>query len=236
MRTPSWNRTYVSGVQQAMIRIRWSDSQSESPTSAVYWGWHSLVLGTLFFNFAFWAEWARSFPFSGPPLHYFYLLAGGTSLTFCLFYLGPALAVQASHRSLFDLAALSLGSLPALAFRLCCVMFLATWITQFVGLIVFAVSEWPFFRRASSPVEPALLSAAFLAFLFATGLQKMRTTAKLALFTDKLAVAILIAALIRVRGGLPPLWNAFSHATVGHLQSEYDAWLGLGVYSPTEHR
>jgi hypothetical protein len=44
-------------------------------------------------------------------------------------------------------------------------------------------------------------------FLFATGLQDLRTSAKLAFFTNKLGIALLIAAALRVRVYLPDAWN-----------------------------
>ena len=47
-------------------------------------------------------------------------------------------------------------------------------------------------------------------FLLVTGTQSFRTSARLALFTNKLAFVILLAALIRVREGLPSALQAFS--------------------------
>lgn len=59
-------------------------------------------------------------------------------------------------------------------------------------------------EQAGLPIEYALCAAAILAFVFATGLQSIDTEAKLAVFTNKLALAVLIAALIRVHDG----WRA----------------------------
>ncbi|HUE00087.1 MAG TPA: hypothetical protein VMR62_10990 [Bryobacteraceae bacterium] len=45
------------------------------------------------------------------------------------------------------------------------------------------------------------MAAGIVLFLFLTGLQSVRTSARLALFTNKLSIAILIAAFIRVHDG-----------------------------------
>ncbi len=47
------------------------------------------------------------------------------------------------------------------------------------------------------PVQSLLIAAGILLFLFRTGLFSRRTNARLAQFTIKLAIAILIAALLR---------------------------------------
>jgi hypothetical protein len=69
-----------------------------------------------------------------------------------------------------------------------------------------------------SAIKPAVIAVCALAFLLLTGLQSIRTTAELALFSNKLGLAILIAALIRVHRGWPsmiagsPFSSTFSEA------------------------
>ncbi len=52
-------------------------------------------------------------------------------------------------------------------------------------------------------------------------MQNLRTSAKLAIFTNKLSIAILIAALIRVHVGWPSAWKALSHSS-GFMQQVTD--------------
>ena len=61
-------------------------------------------------------------------------------------------------------------------------------------------------------VKLGIIAAALLLFLLFTGLQGVRTSVKLALFTDKLGIAILIAALIRVRDGWASVPGGFGIA------------------------
>lgn len=203
-----------------MIRIRWSEATPEDPTSPVGWWRPSIILATLFLNFQFWFVFEREIPFSGPPLAYFAVLGGIAVLFVSLFYLGPALAAQSSKRSLFRIAEFSFGTIPAIGFRLCCAFYLVLWLTFSVQTIALLLYQWPY-RRDPTRAESALLAAAITLLLFATALQSLRTNAKLALFTNKLSIAILIAALIRVRAGWPSAWEALSHSP-GFMQQATD--------------
>jgi hypothetical protein len=109
----------------------------------------------------------------------------------------------------------SLGSIPALALRACSAVFLVLWVAEMLTLprwfLRFILNDH---SRNSSTFESWLIAATLLFFLFATGLQSPRTAAKLALFTIKLGVAVLIAASIRVHGGwyavpggFPEVWG-----------------------------
>jgi cytosine/uracil/thiamine/allantoin permease len=126
-----------------------------------------------------------------------------------LFYLGPALAMQSSKLSLYGLAESSLGTILAAGFRLCCVFYLVLWLTFSVETIVLLVYQWPY-RRDPTRLGSGLLAAAITLLLFGTALHGLRTSANLARFTNKLSIAILIAALIRVRAGWPSAWEALS--------------------------
>jgi hypothetical protein len=167
------------------------------------------VLATLFWNFLFWFDFAARLPFSGPPLVYFGFLGGGTLLLIALFYLGPALAAQRLNQSLFALLEDSLGVLPALGIRLCCTIFWICWMAAITGTLTFwLLSFW--LGQRISPIVTGLVPCAILLYLYTTGVQGLRTSGRLAWFTNKLSLAIVIAALIRVRSGLPSAWESLS--------------------------
>jgi hypothetical protein len=209
-----------------LIRLSWTDSRGDD--SPVDWRAPALILATLFFNFFFWFEPAHDFPSSGPPRLYFGTLIGSALLTVGLFYLGPAHAAQASKMSLFDLVAASVGSVPTWAFRACCTLFSIGWIYAFVGTTLFTGLKWPY-RRSPTTLQFALVAVAATALLFLTALQGLRTNGRLAFFTNKLAIALLIAGLIRVRGGLPSVWDELAHRLIGRQEAIANAWLGLGA-------
>jgi len=64
-------------------------------------------------------------------------------------------------------------------------------------------------EREISSTELGVITAAILMFLFLTGQQSLKTVTRLAAFTTKLGLAILIAALIRVHEGWPALLGRF---------------------------
>jgi len=64
-------------------------------------------------------------------------------------------------------------------------------------------------EKKISSTELGAIAAAILMFLFFTGQQSLKTVARLAGFTAKLGLAILIAALIRVHDGWPALLGPF---------------------------
>ena len=200
-----------------VIRIRWSEPSPEDPAYPLGWWLPSIMLATLFLNFQFWFIFERDLPLSGPPFAYFGVLGGIALLLVSLFYLGPALAAQSSKASLYGLAEFSFGSVLAVGFRLCCGFYLVLWLTFSVQTVALLLYQWPY-RRDPTKVESGLLAAAITFFLFATAMESLRTNAKLAMFTNKLSVAILMAAFIRVQAGWPAAWEALSHST-GFMQA-----------------
>ena len=181
-------------------RIRWYDPESDGASTPVAWPTASLIVATLFLNFAF-MNHVRLWLFC--PLPLFALLAGAVALLVtALFFMGPALATHAAGRPLFLVIADSLGSIPAFGLRLCSVLYLVLWIATLIAVPIWLWSS-RFPGRQVSPAKVVIFAAVLLAFLFVTGRQSLRTEAKLALFTNKLAFAILIAALIRVHQGWP---------------------------------
>jgi len=194
-----------------VIRIRWSDRSPEDSSSSTGWWLPSIILATLFLNFQFWFVFERLIPFSGPSSAYFGVLGGIALLFVALFYIGPALAMQSSKLSLYGLAESSFGSILAACFRLCWAFYLVLWLTFSVETIALLVYQWPY-RRDPTRLGSGLLAAAITLLLFGTALQNLRTSAKLALFTNKLSIAILIAAFIRARAGWPSAWQALIHS------------------------
>ena len=170
------------------------------------WREPALILAAIFFSFAFWYSDATYYPLFGPH----YLLWGALTAVVTLgltagFFLGPAMRVR--ERGLFPAVADSMGRIPALAVRALSVVFLVWWIA---GMLAMA-SRLIFLFRKPSCLEsvPATwtVGAVILLFLFATGVRSQRTLAKLAMFSIKLGIAVLIAAAVRVRDG----WDAVAH-------------------------
>jgi hypothetical protein len=181
------------------------------------------VIATLFWNLLFWDDFAARLAFSGPPLVYFVFLAGGTLLLIGLFYLGPALAAQRGKQPLFALVEDSLGVLPALGIRFCFTIFWICWMAVITGTLTrFLLSFW--FGQRISPMVTGLVPCAILLYLYTTGVHGLRTSARLAWFTNKFSLAIVIAALIRVRWGLPSAWESLSGP--GSLAGEPYTWPG----------
>jgi hypothetical protein len=182
-----------------------------------------LTIATLFLNFSFWyVHGTDVWMFCSLPL-YGGLLATGALLIIALFFLGPALATQAARRPLLGVAKNSLGSIPTFGLRLCCILFIVLWIANLVS-----VPEWLLrfiLRRDVYYTETWLIITLVLLFLFITGLQSLQTTAKLALFTTKLGIAILVAALLRVHQGWPA---ALKPAPISVV---WDLWHGLSLLS-----
>jgi hypothetical protein len=178
-------------------------------------------MSTLFLNFPFWYVHGLDIWMFCPLPLYASIIGAGALLLTTLFFLGPALATQAGKRPLLCVAENSLGLIPASGLRLCCVSFLVLW----VGNLIAVPELWwlsYMLRRDVSSTESGMIVTGILVFLFITGLQSLRTSAKLALFTIKLGIAILVAALLRVHVGWPAALNGFpasgerSAATVWH--------------------
>ena len=208
------------------MRLRWSDPEPDDPATPIDWRFPALVMATLFVNFPFWFVHGLDFPMHSPLPFYAGLLAVASLLIAALFFMGPALATQALGRPLLGTLENSLGSIPAFALRLCCVLFLVLWIGDLVALPALRLPHF-ILRRDVSSTESAIIAAGLLTFLFITGLQSMRTAAKLALFTNKLGIALLIAALLRVHQGWPAALKGFPSPVVSSPVSDVCQGLSL---------
>jgi hypothetical protein len=86
-------------------------------------------------------------------------------------------------------------------------------------------------ERKASPAELGIGAAAVLMFLFFTGQQSFQTRARLAAFTNKLGIAILVAALLRVHEGWPALLGPFNpDEDRGWLWYAWSAFSMLALY------
>ena len=209
-------------------KFRFSDPEPDDPSKPVNWRFPALIISTLFLNFQFWYAFGIVLWGSGPLLRNACVLGAGALLITALFFLGPALATQAARRPLLGIAEISLGSIPTFGLRLCCVLFLLGWISNLVAVPWLWWTD-SMFRRQVSLTEFGLIAAGVLVFLFVTGLQSLRTSAKLALFTNKLAIAVLVAALVRVRDGWPAITRDFGDFAV--LTGGSGLWQGLSLLS-----
>ena len=140
-----------------------------------------------------------------------------------LFFVGPAFACRGGGGGIFETLEKSLGSVPGHCARVCTMWFLVAWIGTVMALAV--TWQLPFIVRGEvSRAGSGAVAVLVLAFLFVSGLQSARTSARLAVFTNKLALAVLIAALLRVQDGwaavLAPL---SSDGSPGVL----DVWSGM---------
>lgn len=209
-----------------MLRIHWFNRDSDDPSTPIDWRLASPLLATLFLNFVFVNNQDAHFRMLCVlPLYALFVAAIAIMMT-AAFFMGPALATHRAGRALFLVIEDSLGSVPAFGLRLCCVLFLVLWIA---ALIALPIRWWSFNfpGRQVSSTESGIVTAILLIFLFTTAQQGLLTRAKLAVFTNKLGLAILIAALIRVREGLPAVLGAF-RMPVG------DDWLSQVVGSLSE--
>jgi hypothetical protein len=202
-------------------RLRWFDREPGDQATPIPWAHATVVTATLFLNFPFWIDRGSTLWIPGSLFRNAAFAAVAAALMAGLFVGGPALMCQAAKRPFFDVIKASFGSLPAAAIRLCCAVLLTAWIAD---LVSFPASRFITFivRRDVSSGQSTAVAAALVAYLFATGLQSPRINAKLALLSDKLGLAILLAALIRVRHGLPGVFE--EHPNNTDYSVAFNAW------------
>ena len=181
-----------------MLRIRFFDTAPGDNSIPIDWRWVALILATLFLNFSFFDVHGLDIAGFGPLAVDATVFCAAAVLISLLFFIGPALGVRATQRTVLSLLEDSIGWIPTIAVRLCCVLFLSIWIARLVAI----PTLWalPISNREAS-VRTGAIAVALLLFLFFTAMQSTRTSVKLALFSNKLGLAILVAALIRVREG-----------------------------------
>ena len=187
-----------------MLRIRWTDP-AEDPEALHGWREPSLILATLFLNFFFWYAPADGFSFNTSFAVIFGSLVALVVLAMMLF-LVPALAAQEARRTLFEIVEVSFGTVAGFGFRLACGALCVFWVAGMTGALGFRFSM-AVLNREFSLAQSGPWLAVLVLFVFATGQQGLRASAKLASFTNKLGIALLIAAALRVRGNLTLSWS-----------------------------
>ncbi len=203
-----------------MIRLRWFDRESDA-SSAVNWTDAAAVLATLFLNILVWMQF--SFWQFYPLPRFSALLAGVALVATALFFIGPMLLAHGSRRPLFGVIEDSFGLIPMLVLRGCAAVFLLFWIGHLTSTLQFWGSR--FFPEPVGVLAEGAISAAFLLLLLATGVQGLRTQARLASFTIRLALAVLIAAFLRVPDGWYAIPDGFSLA--GDRSACRETWQGF---------
>ncbi len=161
-----------------------------------------------------------------PVQVYALIVAALTAFLTLLFFVGPSFACRTAGSGVMLALQTSMGRIPGYCARLCCIWFLVAWTAAMISLPVTWQLRVVLGRDA--PALSSVVAIVLLTYLFVTSLQNTRTAAKLALFTNKLAVAVLIAAAIRVCDGWPAVMTPFPDS--GHPRL-LDLWYGIGKLS-----
>jgi hypothetical protein len=109
----------------------------------------------------------------------------------------------------------SLGWIPMLAMRVCATVFLVLWIGGCAWVPA----------ALATKTNGGVVTAAILLLILGTGIQSFRIQAKLASFSLQLAVAILVAALLRVQIGWYAIPEGFE--LTGDRSGVTEAWIGF---------
>lgn len=183
-----------------MIGIRWSGVEPSWQGEGAEWRATALVTATLFFNIHFWFSSGGELWMRWPALVYAGVVAGVAAVAAALFFAGPAAAAQAAGGSIYGALERAIGAVPAAGVRVGAGAFLALWMA---GLMAKPALGWVGWAGDMPGWQVWALTAAMAGYALATGLHGAPTSGKLALFTNKLGFAVLLAAMIRVRDGLP---------------------------------
>ncbi len=159
------------------------------------------LLATLFLNFAFWYDHGNALWLPYPlPIAVVLIAAVSAFLTICFLTL-PALAAHRHPNGLFGAVESSLGTFPAHTIRLCAIWFVATFLNTFLRLASRQLRH--ILDRDTDSRELLLSATLLLAFLGYTALQSHETNFTLAKFSNRLGIAFLLAAAIRLHEAWP---------------------------------
>ena len=167
------------GVEDIVWRVRFFDKDSGGKSTPIDWRWAAIILATVFLNFSFFEVHGLDVAGFGSLAVDATVLCVAAVLITLLFFSGPALAVPSTQRPVQSLLEDSIGTIPTLAVRFCCVLFLSLWIARLLAV----PTLWALpMSRGEGCFKTGSIAAALLLFLLFTGLQSVRTSAKLALF------------------------------------------------------
>jgi hypothetical protein len=182
-----------------------------------------VIAATVVLNLRFFEQFGLSLWGSGPALLQLPLIAAASAVITSLFFVGPALALQAAKRPMPALVEDLIGFFPAALFRFCCLVALLFWVGSLLETPA-NMTRWVAAEQTSAFYFAVAVSLAV--FLFLTMGRDLPTSGKLAMFSNQLAIAILAAAAIRVRDGWPAIAGGFPD----HGQSSW-TWHGLAAVS-----
>ncbi|QOY84895.1 hypothetical protein [Paludibaculum fermentans] len=181
------------------------------PTSPLDWRTQAWLLSALIFNLPFYFRYGGDLWMEWPLPQYSLLLGVVALLVAVVFFFLPALAMHTSRKPLFETLAASIGTFPAEAVRGCGAVLLICYLSEFLGLLRWLLSQaW---RLEAFNWTFECLIAGILGFLCFTGLQGETAAARMAWVSTRLGVAILLAALIRVHDGWPAIPGGFPDYT-----------------------
>ena len=203
-----------------MFRLRWFDL--DDPASPAEWQTPALILATLFLNVPFWIMGADYFWIPSRPLLAVAVFSIAALLCAALFFVGPTMAARTAS-SFPSMLAARFGTIPGFFIQVTSVIYLMIWISRLLGLVCWWLQ--PPYYPAQPGIPLGLIAGAVLLLVYLTGCQSMRMNAALARFTIHLAVAILLAGLIRVRSGWPAIPTGFDASSQRSLAE--DTWRGF---------
>lgn len=154
------------------------------------------LLATLFLNFAFWLDHGNAFWLPYPLPVSALIVAAVSALLALMFLIGPALAVHRSGRGLFPALENSFGTSPTLALRLLALWFTFSFLSNLLRHVAWRLDN--VFQRPTDWKDSLVTSFVLLLFLAYTALQSKPTTTELAKFTNRLSIAVLLVAIIRL--------------------------------------
>lgn len=199
----SRNSDIIDGVEHSVVRLHWFDPQPDD--TPVDWRAVAPIFATLFLNVYFWLVVADRVPMTC-PLPVFALLIAATVLGIAgIFFFGPAFRAHSAKRPVLEIIDECFGAIPAMIVRAGCALYLMVFIARQTA-VVFRFLAFNL-NRFLSLIETVLVVIGLLIFLSATGLQCLHIRVKQAAFIDKLAIAMLLAACIRVRDSSWAIWH-----------------------------
>jgi hypothetical protein len=168
------------------------------------------MISAVFFNFAFWCGAGGGIWMCWPILPYALLVGGVAVLIPALFFAAPLAMSRSMGVSMERVLENAVGAAPAFGLRICAVLFLLLWMARMIAAPVLWMPRL-FSDPVLSEMESWMVGAATVIYVVVTGLRSTEEAAKLAFFGNKLGLALLLAAMIRVHDGLPAAVGGFRH-------------------------